>query len=48
MNDGGILFSEEMIPVRIYCDEKSIDKIIALTMEHYQQEGNVLDNETLK
>ncbi len=39
MNYGGVLFSEEMIPVRIYCDEESIDQIIALTMEHYQQEA---------
>ncbi len=39
MNDGGVLFSEEMIPVRIYCDEASIDQIIELTMVHYQQEA---------
>ncbi len=39
MSNSGILFSEEMIPVRIFCDEDSIDKIIALTMEHYQQEA---------
>lgn len=35
----GVLFSEEMIPVRIYCDEESIDLIITLTMTHYQQEA---------
>ena len=39
LNDGGTLFSEEMIPVRIYCDDDSIDRIIALTMMHYQQEA---------
>ncbi len=39
ISDGGRLFSEEMIPVRIYCDEASIDQIIELTMVHYQQEA---------
>ncbi len=39
LNDGGTLFSEEMIPVRIYCDEASIDRIIDLTLVHYQQEA---------
>ncbi len=39
VNEERVLFSEEMIPVRIYCDEESIDRIIELTMEHYQQEA---------
>ncbi len=39
MSDDDVLFSEEMIPVRIYCDEASIDRIIELTIEHYQQEA---------
>ncbi|MBI4448362.1 aminotransferase class V-fold PLP-dependent enzyme, partial [Candidatus Woesearchaeota archaeon] len=29
------LFVEEMIPVRIYCSEENIDKIIELTLQHY-------------
>ncbi|MDP3965936.1 MAG: hypothetical protein Q8Q04_00190 [archaeon] len=32
------LFAEEMIPVRIYCTEKEIGKIMKLTLEHYNQE----------
>jgi hypothetical protein len=33
------LFVEEMIPVRIYCNEKSIDKIIDYTLQYYDQEA---------
>ena len=32
------LFSEEMIPVRVFCPEKEIDKIMKFTLEHYNQE----------
>lgn len=39
INPQGILSSEEMIPVRILCDESGIDKIIELTLEHYDQEA---------
>ena len=33
------LFSEEMIPVRIYCSEKEIGKIMKFTLEHYTQDA---------
>lgn len=33
----GELFREEMIPVRIACTKKQLDKIVALTAEHYSQ-----------
>src|SRR3989344_7808822 len=39
LNSEAILFSEEMIPVRVYCDEESIDRIVQLTLDHYQQEA---------
>ncbi len=32
-------FVEKMIPVRVYCTEEEIDKIIDFTMEHYQQKA---------
>ena len=38
-NEDRILFSEEVIPVGIYCNEKSIDQIINFTIDHYQQEA---------
>ena len=33
----GEVFYDKMIPVRIYCSEPDIEKIIQLTMEHYDQ-----------
>lgn len=33
------LFVEQMIPVRVLCDEKTIDKIIDLTLDHYNQQA---------
>lgn len=39
INTKGKLFAEEMIPVRIYCTEEEIEKIIQLTIEHYSQEA---------
>lgn len=39
VNPGGNIFVEEMIPVRIYCSEQNIEKIIDLTLEHYEQEA---------
>lgn len=39
INPTGRIFVEEMIPVRIYCTEESIDKIIDLTMGYYEQEA---------
>lgn len=33
------LFIEEMIPVRIYCTDYDIEKIIDYTLEHYDQEA---------
>lgn len=32
-------FKDEMIPVRIYCSEESIDKIIEHTLVYYAQEA---------
>lgn len=39
INTKGKLFAEEMIPVRIYCTEEEIEKIIRFTLEHYNQEA---------
>jgi len=39
VNPEGAVFAEEMIPVEIYCDEPSIDSIIQLTMDYYDQEA---------
>ncbi|MBI4441238.1 hypothetical protein HY639_03660 [Candidatus Woesearchaeota archaeon] len=39
VNPHGKLFSEEMIPVRIYCTEQEIDLIIDMTLVHYGQEA---------
>ncbi len=39
LNEVRLLFSEEMIPVGIYCDEKTLDQIIGFTIDHYQQEA---------
>ncbi|MFH1638053.1 MAG: hypothetical protein ABIB71_06515 [Candidatus Woesearchaeota archaeon] len=33
------IFLEEMIPVRIYCTEKDIEKIIQFTIKHYGQQA---------
>ena len=33
------LFVEEMIPVRVYCDRESIDRIIDITIGHYDQKA---------
>lgn len=38
----GTLFAERMIPVRIVCDDKLIDKIIKITMKHYQDQEAIL------
>ena len=35
----GKIFHERMIPVRIYCSDSQIEKIIDLTIEHYDQEA---------
>ena len=35
----GKVYKDAMIPVRIRCDEQSIDKIIDLTLTHYDQEA---------
>lgn len=39
INTKGKLFAEKMIPVRVYCNEKEIEKIIQLSLEHYNQEA---------
>lgn len=39
VNPEGAIFVEEMIPVRVYCDEESIDRIIDHTIEYYDQEA---------
>ena len=33
----GDLYEERMIPVRIACTRKQLDRIIAFTMDHYRQ-----------
>jgi hypothetical protein len=33
------VFIEPMIPVRIYCDKQSIDKIVQYTITHYSQKA---------
>jgi hypothetical protein len=38
INPNKKLFSEEMIPVRIYCNEKEIEKIMKFTLDYYNQE----------
>lgn len=38
-NSKGKTFIERMIPVRIYCTKSQIEKIIDLTLEHYNQEA---------
>jgi len=35
----GRVFAEEMIPVRVYCNEPAIDDIVQLTLEYYDQEA---------
>ncbi len=35
----GKVFYDRMIPVRLYCDEQEMDKIINFTMKHYDQEA---------
>ena len=39
VNPAGVTFVEEMIPVRIYCSEGNIEKIIDMTLDHYDQEA---------
>lgn len=39
VNLRGEVFVEEMIPVRICCDEGTIDGIIDFTLDHYNQEA---------
>ena len=38
-NPEGKLFEDKMIPVRIFCSEKIIDKIIGFTLDYYKQES---------
>jgi len=33
------VYKERMIPVRIYCDDEDIEKIVDFTMEYYEQEA---------
>ena len=35
----GIIFREEMIPVRIACDKATIEEIIEYTLVYYEQEA---------
>ena len=39
LNPDNQLLQDEMLPVRVYCDEHGIDQIINKTIEHYQQEA---------
>lgn len=36
--EGG-LFEERVIPVRIFCDQKNMDKIVKFTLSHYRQKA---------
>jgi len=38
ISPSGQLFAERMIPVRISCSENDIEKIMAVTLDHYKQE----------
>jgi len=35
----GKVIVEEMIPIRIYCTEEAIEKIIGFTLEYYNQQA---------
>lgn len=35
----GELFREEMIPVRVYCTEEDIDRILEYTVQYYNQKA---------
>lgn len=35
----GELFNEEMIPVRIFCSQVSLDRILDITLDHYDQKA---------
>jgi hypothetical protein len=37
INKEGELFEERVIPVRISCDKKTIERIMDITAEHYKQ-----------
>ena len=39
LDPDGQFFLDRMIPVRIYCDEPAIDKIIEFTISHYNQKA---------
>ena len=39
MNPKNKLFVDEMIPVRIYCSEEEMDKIMNYTLNYYNQEA---------
>ena len=39
ISPSGQLFAERMIPVRISCSENDIEKIMAVTLDHYKQEA---------
>lgn len=39
INEGGTLFAERMIPVRIICTETEIDSIIKMSLKYYDQEA---------
>lgn len=38
-DEGGRLYSERMIPVRVACDEEKIRDIMEVTMRHYGQKA---------
>ncbi len=39
VNPQGIVFVEEMIPVRVYCDREQLDAITDLTLAYYDSEA---------
>ncbi len=42
VNPDGILFAERMIPCRVIATEEQIDKIIKMTMDHYDDQEAIL------
>lgn len=38
-NSQGKIFTEKMIPVRMYCTRSQIERIIDFTLRHYDQEA---------
>lgn len=37
VTDDDTLFEDRMIPVRIYCTQREMEKIVNITIQHYEQ-----------